>query len=145
MHQRMQTKTSVILPATIRVPPASRLGVRLQTHRRKQLLVVVLIHQVPDLPAKTYRQFTIVRRLNDLGPWLTAHGKGRQEVGGEFALGMPRRHIHDQAFQLAIDDAVKGVGHLLVVRAEDGLGPNVTGEVNERLSALFLSLKDPEP
>ncbi|MFN9956478.1 MAG: hypothetical protein ACK55I_25550, partial [bacterium] len=78
---------------------------------REKLPVVFCRHQVTHLTAKTHRKLSRVGRLNDLGPRLIAHDERRQEIGRELRLGVPRRHVDDQALDVAIGYGLQVFSH----------------------------------
>ena len=140
-RHRTTNAHSKILAALVRVPPAGSLRVRLQYNLWIYLLVLVRVHQVTNLTAKTYSELSRVCRLNDLGPRLIAHDERRQQVGRELRLGVPRRHVDDQTLELAVHYPVECVRHLGMVFTNNGLGPYVLCELHEIFLRAFLRLK----
>ena len=132
------------LPAALRVPPASSLGVRRQAHAGEEFLVLVFINKVTDHPAKALSQLGGVRTDDQLAVRNLAHHVGREQIATKLGLAVPGRHGNHQALAFASNDAVKGFRDDLMVFPNEHLGPHVFAEIKKAGGGFLLGLQQLE-
>jgi len=77
--------------------------------------------------------------LNDLLVGVLTQKPSWEQVGSKLTLGMPRRHVDDEAFEIAINHALKGFGDNPVMPALDEGGPDILHKTQKGLSGNFPS------
>lgn len=131
----------VVHAPSSRVPATRSLAVRGELYVREDLLVLVRIQKILRLSTKVNRKLRRVRRLDDLHLRVAAHHPGREQITGELALRMARRHIDDQTFQLAPRYTLKLLRNDVVVSPSNELGPHSFHEIQKIFLATLVPLQ----
>ena len=130
-----------VLAALVRAPLAGALVVFLEVRIREDLFVLRVVDQISDLAAETYSQLGVVRGLNDLELWVPAQEPRRHQERCELRLRMTRRHVDNQAFELAPRNTLELFSDKAVVFALDEVLVHVVCEGHEAFGRRFAHIE----